>query len=174
VGQAADTIVHARANAAETRPPAPYPALAERGAITLSAHDNLAGVEQIWRAFQQTADCTPFQTFDWLSAWQRHIGALSGVTPAIVIGRRGDEILFLLPLGVERGTFTRRLTFLGQDLCDYNAPLLAPDFARLSGSTCADCGPISAHCCRQHPRCATTPSRLARCRRRSARSRTRW
>ena len=134
MGQAADTIVHARANMAETRPSVATDAdLAEHDALTLSVHDNLASVEQVWRSFQQTADCTPFQTFDWLSAWQRHIGALSGVTPAIVIGRRGDEILFLLPLGVERGAFMRRLTFLGQDLCDYNAPLLAPDFARIAG-----------------------------------------
>jgi CelD/BcsL family acetyltransferase involved in cellulose biosynthesis len=135
VGQAADTIVHARTGATEMRPAA---ALAERGAIMLSAHDDLASVEQVWRAFQETADCTPFQTFDWLSAWQRHIGTPSGVTPAIVIGRRGGEVLFLLPFGVERGTFTRRLTFLGQDLCDYNAPLLAPDFPRTSKSACAD------------------------------------
>src|SRR5437773_5746730 len=98
VGQAADTIVHARTNVAEMRPPAAT-AFADRGAVTLSVHDDLAGVEQVWRNFQETADCTPFQTFDWLSAWQRHIGAPSGVTPAIVIGRRGDEILFLLPLG---------------------------------------------------------------------------
>src|SRR5213079_2572766 len=135
----ADIIVHARTNLAEARPSAvPQPAVAERGAVTLSVHDNLADVEQVWRGFQETADCTPFQTFDWLSAWQRHIGARSGVTPAIVIGRRGDEILFLLPLGVECGAFTRRLSFLGQDLCDYNAPLLAADFARVSGGTCAD------------------------------------
>ena len=139
MGQAADTIVHARTDAAKTRPPAaPDAALAERAAVTLSAHDNLASLEQVWRRFQETADCTPFQTFDWLSAWQRHIGAPRGATPAIVIGRRGEEILFLLPLAVERGAFTRRLTFLGQDLCDYNAPLLARDFARNCGSACAD------------------------------------
>jgi CelD/BcsL family acetyltransferase involved in cellulose biosynthesis len=139
VGQAADTIVHARTNVAVAgqRPPATT-ASAGRGAVTLSVHDDLAGVEQIWRSFQEAADCTPFQTFDWLSAWHRHIGALSGVTPAIVIGRLGDEIVLLLPLGVERGAFMRRLTFLGQDLCDYNAPLLAPDFARIAGSSFAE------------------------------------
>jgi CelD/BcsL family acetyltransferase involved in cellulose biosynthesis len=139
VGQAADTIVHARSNVAAAHPAAAsLPPVAARSAIALSAHDNLADVEQVWRTFQATADCTPFQTFDWLSAWQRHIGAPRGVTPAIIIGRRGDEILFLLPLAVERGAFMRRLTFLGQDLCDYNAPLLAPDFARIAGSACAE------------------------------------
>jgi len=66
VGQAADTIVHARTSVAETQPPATGTALAERGAVTLSVHDDLASVEPIWRRFQETADCTPFQTFDWL------------------------------------------------------------------------------------------------------------
>ena len=111
------------------------PAATDRHApITLSVHDDLAAVEQAWRAFQETADCTPFQTFDWLSAWRRHIGTLSGIRPAIVIARRGDEILFLLPLSIEPGMLTRRLTFLGQDLCDYNAPLLAPDFTAVIGT----------------------------------------
>ncbi len=109
-----------------TEIPRPDPA-----AISLSVHDSFAAVEQDWRRFEQTADCTPFQTFDWLSAWQRHVGAAKGVTPAIVIARRGDEILFLLPLGIERRSFARRLTFLGDVLCDYNAPLLAPDFSGL-------------------------------------------
>jgi CelD/BcsL family acetyltransferase involved in cellulose biosynthesis len=138
VGQAADTIVHARTSMADMHSATAGTALAARSAIALSVHDDLASIEPIWRRFQEIADCTPFQTFDWLSAWQRHIGAPSGVTPAIVIGRRGDEIVFLLPLSVERGAFTRRLTFLGQDLCDYNAPLLAPGFAPISASACAD------------------------------------
>ena len=105
----------------------------QSGKIDLSVHTDLAAVEQEWRRFEQTADCTPFQTFDWLSAWQRHIGTVNGVIPAIVIARHGDDILMLLPLGVQRGAFARRLMFLGQDLCDYNAPLLAADFASAVG-----------------------------------------
>jgi CelD/BcsL family acetyltransferase involved in cellulose biosynthesis len=130
VGQAAESIVHAHAPLhAEADASADTLAVPHADAISLSVHHDLAAIEQTWRAFEQTADCTPFQTFDWLSAWQRHIGALAGVSPGIVIARRGDDILMLLPLAIARGAFTRRLKFLGQDLCDYNAPLLAPDFA---------------------------------------------
>ena len=39
------------------------------------------------------------------------------------------KILFLLPLAIEPRGFARRLTWLGSELCDYNAPLLAPDFS---------------------------------------------
>src|SRR5262245_28137670 len=96
--------------------------------IALAVHDDLAAVEQDWRAFERTADCTVFQSFDWLDAWYRHIGRPSGVIPAIVVGRCADgEMLFVLPLAIAPGTVLR-LVFLGRELCDYNAPMLAPDF----------------------------------------------
>lgn len=140
MGQAAESIVHARAplrgepraNIAP-RPVTTSGAAEQTGKISVIVHDDLAAVEQDWRRFEETADCTPFQTFGWLSAWHRHIGTLNRVTPAIVVARRGDDILMLLPLAVQPRGLTRRLSFLGQDLCDYNAPLLAPDFSRVVG-----------------------------------------
>src|SRR5262249_48648383 len=41
-------------------------------------------------------------------------------------------LLLLLPLGIVRRGLARCLTFIGDVLCDYNAPLLAPDFATLA------------------------------------------
>jgi CelD/BcsL family acetyltransferase involved in cellulose biosynthesis len=130
VAQAAETLVHARAEAGIA--PHTERACPEPAQISLSIHHDLTAVEQDWRRFEQIADCTPFQTFDWLSAWQRHVGTVNGVTPVIVIARRGDNILLLLPLGIQRRGLARRLTFLGDVLCDYNAPLLAPDFPALA------------------------------------------
>ena len=99
--------------------------------VALDIHEDLAAVEQVWRAFEKTADCTAFQTFDWLATWQRCIGAREGVRPAVVVGRDADgKALFLLPLAVADRGYGRELTFLGSALCDYNAPMLAPDFAR--------------------------------------------
>jgi CelD/BcsL family acetyltransferase involved in cellulose biosynthesis len=130
VGQA-NSILHARAPLqAELRVPAPAAVAGQAGTITLTLHDDLAAAERDWRHLEANGDCTPFQSFDWLAAWQRHIGTHTGARPAIVVGRRGPEILFLLPLAVDGGALLRRLKFLGQDLCDYNAPLLARDFAR--------------------------------------------
>lgn len=96
--------------------------------IVLELHEDLAALEAEWRAVERVADCTVFQTYDWLAAWQRHIGSREGAAPALVVGRCGGHILFLLPLAVQSG-FVRRLTWLGQDQCDYNAPLLGPEFA---------------------------------------------
>lgn len=96
----------------------------------LTIHDSLAACEAAWREFEKVADHTVFQSFGWASAWMRHIGARRQATPAIVIGRNArDEILFVMPFAVERGGLVRRLTWLGSDNADYNAPLLSPGFA---------------------------------------------
>ena len=109
---------------AQARSPAAVP-----GDIRRSVYDDLAAIEKDWRAFEAQADSTVFQSFDWLSTWQRHIGAPAGVAPAIVAGRDASgNILFLLPLSVRATGFARELSWLGSDLCDYNAPLLAPGF----------------------------------------------
>ena len=101
-------------------------------AIVLSVAFDLAKVEPEWRLFQQHADCTVFQAFEWLATWQRCIGAPAHVQPVIVTGRRPDgTLLFILPLAVVRHGRLRQLTFLGRDLGDYNAPLLASDFAKI-------------------------------------------
>lgn len=127
----ANSILHARAPlAAEPRTVARATYAVQAGAVTLTLLEDLASAESEWRALERDGDCTPFQTFDWLSAWQRHVGSRNGTRPAIVIGRRGGAVLFLLPLAVARGMLARRLTFLGQDLGDYNAPLLTRDLAR--------------------------------------------
>ncbi len=100
------------------------------GDIRLAAYEDLSAIERDWRAFEAHADGTVFQCFDWLAAWQRHIGVRTGVRPAIVVGSDpAGAILFLLPLSVHSAGVMRELTWLGSDLCDYNAPLLAPAFA---------------------------------------------
>lgn len=93
-------------------------------AIDIAIHHRLEDVEPIWRQLEQSGDCTAFQSFDWLAAWCRHVGPLSRTQPAIVVGRQANETLFIFPLAVTPGA-VRRLTWLGNDLCDYNGPLLA-------------------------------------------------
>jgi CelD/BcsL family acetyltransferase involved in cellulose biosynthesis len=107
---------------------------ASRSGIDLRIHGDLDEIGTQWRSFEQEADHTVFQSFDWLANWQRHIGAVRGTVPAIVVGREVDgQILFILQLAVETLGPVRRLTWLGSHLCDYNAPLLAGHFsARVS------------------------------------------
>ncbi len=96
----------------------------------IAVHDDLAAVAETWRALQADSDCTAFQTYDWISAWQTHIGTLEGTVPAIVTGKAGDgRPLFLFAFAIEAGRGLKRLTWLASDVCDYNAPILARDFA---------------------------------------------
>lgn len=120
----AGTPADARPAAAARREPL-------RDTLELSLHDDLDALESEWRRFERLADCTAFQTFDWLSTWYRHVGQRQGVLPAIIVGRYGDgTIAFMLPLCVVPERLARRLCWLGQELCDYNAPLLARDFSQ--------------------------------------------
>jgi CelD/BcsL family acetyltransferase involved in cellulose biosynthesis len=98
--------------------------------VELSLHHDLDSIESEWRAFEQTADCTAFQTFDWLSAWLRNIGAHERAKPAIVIGRQDGAILFLMPFAFEANGMIRKITWLGSCLSNYNGPLVASDFSR--------------------------------------------
>jgi CelD/BcsL family acetyltransferase involved in cellulose biosynthesis len=102
--------------------------------LLLSVFTDLNAVEAPWRALERGADCTAFQAFDWLAAWQQHVGARRGARPVIVLGQGATgETVFVLPLAVEHRGGGRRLTFLGHDLCDYNAPLLAENFVDIVG-----------------------------------------
>jgi len=102
-------------------------------AIELSLYHDLAAAEPVWRSLQQDGLCTAFQTFEWLSAWQRHIGAWAGATPCVVVARGADGApLFIVPLAICTSGFARELVWLGSELCDYNAPIFARDaFDRL-------------------------------------------
>src|SRR5215471_5556204 len=69
--------------------------------IALCLYGDLADIETEWKAFERHADCTVFQTFDWLAKWQRQVGARSGTIPAVVFGRdRYGALLFVLPLAI--------------------------------------------------------------------------
>ena len=99
--------------------------------LDFAIYDRFEPIETEWRRFECFADCTPFQTFDWLSAWQRHIGRRAHVQPVIAVASFADgATACILPLGIDRHRGTRRLCWLGQDVNDYNAPLVARDFAQ--------------------------------------------
>jgi CelD/BcsL family acetyltransferase involved in cellulose biosynthesis len=99
--------------------------------VTLTVCRDIAAIADEWREFQREADCTVFQTLEWMETWQRHIGVGKDVRPAIVVGRDRDRnLLFIFPLSTQPFGFARELVWLGSELCDFNAPLLAPAFSQ--------------------------------------------
>lgn len=115
--------------------PAPLPtsdAAKPDPAVLLSVYNSFDEVESVWRAFEEDADCFAFQAFDWLSMWHKHIGSLRDVDLHIVVAwGPGGKPLMLLPLGIERYKVISKLVWLGDDIDDYSAPLLAPNFSQL-------------------------------------------
>jgi len=89
MGQATNVFLetHSELDEASTSDLRAVAAQASNAPIRISIHHELADIESDWRAFEQRADCTAFQAFEWLSVWQRRIGSQSGVRPAVVAGR---------------------------------------------------------------------------------------
>ncbi len=82
---------------------------------------DFAAAEAVWRAFEQTADLTPYQRFDFLHLWQQHVGTKEGVAPLIAVAfDANNEPLCLLPLGkFSRGPF-RIACYLAGKHANYN------------------------------------------------------
>ncbi len=140
VGQAAALKELPSAAGQEPRAAAASRAPVAASVLTFELYTDLAAAESLWRAFEADAESTPFQFFDWLSAWHRHIGTVQGTQPVIVVARLDSgAVAMLLPFAVEQRGATRSLRWLGQDLCDYNAPMLVRDFSqRVTGAAFRD------------------------------------
>jgi CelD/BcsL family acetyltransferase involved in cellulose biosynthesis len=104
-----------------------------RGA-RIAVYSDLDLVETLWRDFERRAVCSVFQNIDYLRAWHRHIGMRQQMMPAIVVIEQQNEVQAILPLAVYGRGSLRRLSWLGQDLSDYIAPLFSPEFARIEHS----------------------------------------
>ncbi len=122
----ADAIIDSGARVAMPAAAAASPA----PALAFTLYASLAEVESLWRAFETTAVRTVFQSYDWLETWQRTIGTLKGVVPAVAVGRdTKGAVACIFAMGIESRRGVRRLMFLASEVCDYNGPVLSPAFA---------------------------------------------
>jgi len=98
--------------------------------------DDLAAAEPAWRALENAgALLTPYQRFDLLAAWQRHVGARHGVQPYLIAGfDPAGAPLFLWPLGRRRLGPLRVLHFLGSKHANFNVALWRRDIAAAIGA----------------------------------------
>jgi CelD/BcsL family acetyltransferase involved in cellulose biosynthesis len=93
-------------------------------------HD-LKTIETIWRSLEGAGQfSTPYQRFDFLSSWQRQVGAREGLQPFIVIAYDGQRRpLLLLPLALKTQHGVRTASFMGGKHATFNMALLDKDFA---------------------------------------------
>src|SRR5256886_16101952 len=107
-------------------------------------HD-LTAAEGIGRKLKHTqTSFTPYQRFDFLSRWQRHVGQREGLAPFIVVARDAERRpLALLPLVLRPAYGARCASFMGGKHSTFNMALFDRDFA--ASATLADLeGLISA------------------------------
>ncbi|MGA7972305.1 MAG: GNAT family N-acetyltransferase [Pseudolabrys sp.] len=121
------TVLALRDLPASARNPAPVDGRIAEVAI----FSDMEAAEAHWRALEQACTlATPYQQFDFLKLWQRHVGPPAGVTPFIVVGFNPfGTPLFLLPLGLRRISGLKVAEFLGGKHANFNMALWRGDVA---------------------------------------------
>jgi CelD/BcsL family acetyltransferase involved in cellulose biosynthesis len=93
--------------------------------------DDLDQAEAIWRGFEARQPlATPYQRFDFLSAWQRQVGVRDDAAPFVVVAYDAERApLLLLPLTLRRKYGVRIASFMGGKHTTFNMALYDRDFA---------------------------------------------
>ena len=101
---------------------------------------DLDQAETIWRGLEDTTQfSTPYQRFDFLSAWQRQVGAREGHRPFIVIAYDAERRpLLLLPLTLSHEHGVRTASFMGGKHATFNMALWDREFAADAGAADLD------------------------------------
>jgi CelD/BcsL family acetyltransferase involved in cellulose biosynthesis len=115
------TVLALHDRPAHDRSPAP----ADSRIANVAVFEDMAAAEPHWRALEQACVlATPYQHYDFLKLWQRHLGAPGGVSPFIVVGfNRFGTPLFLWPLGLRQIAGLRVAEFLGGKHANFNMAL---------------------------------------------------
>lgn len=121
------TVLAFRDLPAHDRAPAPV----DGRIAEVTVFTDMAAAEPHWRALEQACVLsTPYQHFDFLNMWQRHVGAMTGVAPFIVIGFNPfGTPLFLWPLGLRHVAGLKVAEFLGGKHANFNMALWRSDVA---------------------------------------------
>jgi CelD/BcsL family acetyltransferase involved in cellulose biosynthesis len=104
----------------------------------IQVFDDLEAAEPYWRRLDCSgAVSTPYQRYEWVALWHRHVETLRGGTPFIAVGiDAAGEPLFLLPLTRARRGPVTVATFFGGKHSNFNFALWRREYA--SGLTVND------------------------------------
>ena len=103
----------------------------DRQVARVEIFNTMAAAEPHWRALEHADSlATPYQRYDFLKLWQRHVGSETGITPFVVVGfNAGREPLFLWPFGSRHIGSMVSLEFLGGKHANFNMALWRRDVA---------------------------------------------
>lgn len=103
-------------------------AIVRNAVARIVVYDNLAHAEPAWRRFERVASATPYQRFDWVSAFMATIGEAEQDRIAVGIGldTRGKPTI-LLPLAIRHVRGFNIASVVGGKHANFCMPLFAPD-----------------------------------------------
>lgn len=101
------------------------------GAFTARRHDTLETLEPIWRVLETEGLATAFQQFDWVRTIEEHLARPRGIRPFVVevSDARSGEMRMLLPFTLTRTATHSVIEYMGLNVCDISAPLIAPGYS---------------------------------------------
>jgi CelD/BcsL family acetyltransferase involved in cellulose biosynthesis len=102
--------------------------------------DDMQAVEDIWRQLEAPEQLfTPYQRFDFLATWQKHVGVSRNLKPFIVVAYDAErQPLMLLPLALKREGCVRVARFLGGKHATFNMPIWRRDFVTAASTADLD------------------------------------
>ncbi len=101
-------------------------------AIRLEMFEDFSPLQEQWRALQERADCTFYQTFEWCQSWQSTIGVVRGYKSRVIAGFTKDgELVFVLPFGIQKRLGAKVLKWLGTGEMTYGMGVFCPDYLAL-------------------------------------------
>ena len=99
-------------------------------ALTARRHDTLESLEPIWRLLETRGVATAFQQFDWVRTLEERLARPKGISPFVVevSDARSGETRMLLPFVLKKQATHSVIEYMGLNVCDISAPLIAPDY----------------------------------------------
>ncbi len=99
--------------------------------LTISIHNDIGDLSQIWLKFQLHAATTLQQTFQWCNAWQHSVAQEKGTKPRIVMAREtSGKIAFILPLQLRTSLGLTILEWHSYPSVNYGYGLFDRDFLK--------------------------------------------
>jgi CelD/BcsL family acetyltransferase involved in cellulose biosynthesis len=115
-------VVALRSLTADSRPDCQPSTAIDSRIARVEIFDDMAEAEPHWRALEHgNSLSTPYQDFEFLNLWQRHVGAGTGITPFVVTAfNSAGAPLFVWPLGQRAVAGRRVVEFLGGSHANFN------------------------------------------------------
>lgn len=100
-----------------------------RPEITVSVHEHLADIADIWVDFQRDAASTLYQSFQWCKAWNDTVALLKRCSARIIVGRNlACQVVFILPLQIRSSYGLKILESYGYPDINYSYGLFQRRF----------------------------------------------